>query len=141
MKYDTSISEEAVLASTQLRKLLEKQAVVEIKEVRKGRTRKQNAYLHLLLADFGMQFGYTVEEAKQLFKALSPDIFKYERDSKLGALVFWLSTADVDTKQMSDAIEKFKNYSALAGHKLPDATDEAWLRSIENMIDGQREFL
>lgn len=137
MKYNTAIVEDAQQARKYFNDLLNKQVVVEVKHVRKGRSLKQNAYLHLLLADFGMHFGYTVEESKQIFKKCSADIFSYERNNT----TFWLSTADVDSKQMTDAIDRFKDYSANAGHQLPDATDEDWLRSIENRIEQDGRWL
>lgn len=137
MKYNLAIDAEHEAAAEYFSKLVVKQAVIEIKRVRKGRSLKQNAYLHLLLADFGMHFGYTLEEAKQLFKTVSADTFRYERNN----VTFWLSTVDLDTKQLTDAIDKFKMYSAEAGHGLPDATNEDWLRSIENTIEQEGRYL
>jgi len=137
MKYNLAIPHEHLFAIDYLNELVEKNAIVEIKHVRKRRSLKQNAYLHLLLADFGMHFGYTLEEAKQLFKQCSHATFRYERN---GA-TFWLSTADLDTKQLTDAIDRFKDYSAEQGHELPDATNEDWLRSIENMIEQEGRYL
>jgi hypothetical protein len=100
---------------------------VELKEVRKKRTLSQNNYLHLLLSYFGMETGYTLHESKVLFKKLSPEIFVYEKNGEK----FLKSSADVDTKEMTIAIERFRNASAENGFYLPSPDDMGFLQEIE----------
>ena len=42
---------------------------------KQNRTLKQNSYLHVLLAAYGLHFGFTESESKALYKALNEDIF------------------------------------------------------------------
>jgi len=143
MKYNTAIEAEATAANEYFDKLVDAGKVVEVKEIRKSRSLNQNNYLHLLLGAFGLNFGYSIEESKQIFKRLSQDTFYYyKKDSKGKKVWFIRSTADLNTKQMSDAIDKFMKYSAENGYALPLATDEAWLREISNQIEREgRRYL
>ena len=45
-------------------KLLEGGKQIELKEVRKSRTLKQNSYLHVIITLYAIYFGSTLEEAK-----------------------------------------------------------------------------
>lgn len=137
MKYNLNDVEERNKAKEYWDKLWDGRKVVELKEVRKYRTLNQNNYLHLLLGAFGLNFGYTVEESKQIFKRLSKDIFYYEKSS----VNFLKSTAELDTKEMSTAIDRFMDYSAEHGYSLPLATDEAWLREISNQIERESRWV
>lgn len=66
--------------------LEKKGAMVELKEKR-GRSLNQNAYLHLLLSAFGLQYGYTLDEVKTHFYKLvvNKDMFLREGIDKSSA--------------------------------------------------------
>ena len=128
MKYDLSNITEANEAFTYLSQLSGKEAVVEIRKISPRRSLSQNNYLHLLLTAFGDYYGYTLEEAKTVYKYLNKDIYYY-RKRNLG---FWRSSADLTKDEMTRSIDRFRQASAEQGYELPLAVDQEWLRRIEN---------
>jgi hypothetical protein len=114
-----------------VQQVLDGRKEVDLRIRRKQRTLKQNRYLHLLLGWFATETGYTVAEAKQLFKQVCEHWFVYRK----GDRVFVRSTADLDTKQLTQAIEHFREYSnGVAGIYLPAPNEGDWLREIEYQI-------
>lgn len=132
MRYNLANKPELDQAFEYITKLTGQEAIVNITKVNPKRTLNQNNYLHLLLGAFGDHFGYTLEEAKEIFKDISKDIFYYEKKGR----TFKRSSADLDTKELTIAIDRFMAKSAEAGCPLPIATNEEWLRSIENTMEG-----
>ena len=65
MIYQTENALQRHRAIDKFKKLLEKQATIEIIEKKPKRTYKQNRYLHLILGFFSLETGYTLEETKQ----------------------------------------------------------------------------
>ena len=122
----------------------EKSLVVEIKRRLPKRSTLQNNYLYLLLGFFASQTGYSTDEVKQdIFKKLcNPDIFYRERRNVKGETVRYLrSSADLDTGEMTLAIERFRNYSAAeAGIYLPAPNEESFLAYCEQQIELFKEY-
>lgn len=122
-------------AKEYLNRLLSLEKTVEIKEVRKTRSLSQNRYLHLILAWFAYQTGYTLEETKQYIfkKIVNPEIFYLENfNGKFGEVERWRSTSDLNTKEMTTAIDRFRDYSALeAGIYLPEPKDLSLIQNLE----------
>jgi exo-beta-1,3-glucanase (GH17 family) len=54
---------------------------------------------------------------------------------------FLRSSADLTKEEMAQTIDRFRMRSAEAGYDLPLATDQEWLRQIENMIEESRGWL
>lgn len=131
MKYNTAIKGEKADAEKYFQKLVDSESILEIKKVSKTRSLRQNSYLHLLLGAFGDHFGYTIEEAKLIYKEVNKNIYYYKKKDR----VFIRSSADLDTAEMTKTIDHFREVSAEQGCELPLATDQDWLRSIENMIE------
>mgnify|MGYP002521073660 CR=1 FL=1 len=125
--------------------LLERGGVVEMTEKRPQRSLQQNRYLHLLLGEFAIQTGNTVEYVKRAyFKALcNADIFAVEKmDKWAGKVVELRSTADLTTAEMTTAIERFRNWSSSeAGIYLPAPNETEWLHSIEIEMQRQKQWL
>lgn len=134
MIYKTQNKYHCQRAVVRFQKLIEKGATIELTEKKPRRTIQQNRYLHLILGWFAYETGYTLQEVKQyIFKHLvNPEIFY---DGEVGELVpvqRWRSTADLDTAELTTAIDKFRNYSsAEAGIYLPDPRDLVALQEIE----------
>lgn len=130
-------------AKTKLEYFISKEKTITLTEKRKTRSVSQNAYLHLILSAFGLEFGYTLDEVKQyIFKEhINSDIF-YDGD-KHGLLVIksWRSTADLDTKEMTTAIDRLLDYSAKNGFRLPEPSDLAWINEIKNNIESNKQYL
>lgn len=142
MRYNLSKKGEIQRIKTRLNFLYKKGATIEIVEKRKQRTRKQNNYLHLILTWFAIETGYTLEEIKQdIFKRdVCKDFFEYEK----GDRTFYRSTTDLDTGEMTLAIEKFRNWSSnTAGIYLPSSDERELLNRIEEEMQmyGNRQYI
>ena len=138
MKYNLADRTELDAAFQYLTDLAAKDIIAEIKKVSPARSLNQNNYLHLLLGAFGQHFGYTIDEAKTIYKRdVNPDIYVYEK----GGAKFLRSSADLDVAEMTKSIDSFRAYSKEQGCPLPAATDQGWLREIENEIERSKYYL
>lgn len=134
MKYQTSDKAQVNEAFEYLTKLVGQEATVEIKKISPKRSLNQNSYYHLLLGIFGLEFGWSLEEAKIIHKReVSPNIFIYEKNGKK----FVRSSADLDSKEMTDAIEQFRKYSAENGLYLPEPDEQDKLIYYSNQIEKE----
>lgn len=120
-------------------------SIVEVKKKHRPRSLPQNSYLHVCLSYFASEFGYNEEEVKYtIFKqVVNREIFARNRVNKRGQTVtFWRSTADLDTAEMTLAIEKFRNYSALvAGLYIPAPNEESALLEAQKQIALYEKYL
>ena len=138
MKFNTAIPGEAKEAAGYFKKLYEKKNVVEVKKVSPNRSLNQNAYLHLLIGAFAQHFGYTADEAKTIYKReVNPNLYVYEKN---GAK-FLRHSSDLSKEDMAKSIDRFMQYSAEAGYPLPLATNQEWLRQIDNEIERSKYYL
>jgi len=137
MKFNTAVKEEKKQAFSYFMRLANKKSLVEVKKINPNRTLKQNSYLHLIIGYFGVHFGYTVSEAKLIYKEINSDIYAYEKKGR----TFYRSSADLDKEAMAKTIDRFMEKSKEAGCELPLATDQEWLRQIENEIERARHYL
>ena len=134
-KYNLANQDELDKAFAYLQQLIERDAEVEIKRVQRNRTLNQNNYYHLLLGIFGLETGYSIQEIKTIHKRqVSPQIFVYEKNGQM----FLKSSADLDTKELSDSIEQLKKYAAEQGIHLPDANEHEKMRYWENEISSRK---
>lgn len=126
-------------------KILCEKAIVEIKKKHKGRTLSQNSYLHLILSFFACETGYSLDEVKlEYFKKIcNRDLFERKKINKYGKEVTYLrSSSDLDTNEMTLAIERFRNYSsAQADIYLPAPGEDQFLIHIQQEIEKQKEFI
>ena len=118
-------------------KLYQEKAVVEVKKKSPKRTLNQNSYLHLLFAWFASETGYSTEEVKvDIFKRLcNKSIFERTVSGKMGEIKTLRSTSDLDTGEMTTAIERFRNWSAAQGIYLPSPHDKEFLLQIQKEIE------
>lgn len=123
----------------------EKKGIVEVKRKHRQRSTSQNSYLHVLLGYFASEFGYSMEEVKyDIFKKkVNPDIFKIGRVNKRGQKITAIrSSRDLDTAEMTTAIERFRNWSsAVAGLYLPKPNEYDALISAQQQIDSYEQYL
>lgn len=138
MKFNTAIKEQKTEAFRYFMRLANKRQIIEVKKVSPSRSLNQNSYLHLLIAAFGEHFGYTLAEAKTVYKRdINPSIYVYEKN---GAK-FLRSSADLSKEEMAKSIDTFMQASADQDYPLPPATDKAWLMQIENEIERSKYYL
>jgi len=137
VKYNLANPAESKQAREYLTELITKRARVEIKKIIRKRSLNQNNYLHLLLGYFGQHFGYTLEESKLIYKELNAGTYAYEKNG----YTFLKSSAVLDTAQMTRTIDIFRERSKDMGLPLPAATDQDWLRQIENEIERSGQYV
>ena len=128
-------------AKERLAFLIEKKKTFEIIEKNPKRTYSQNNYIHLLFAWFALEYGETPDYVKQeMFKKIvNPQIFRTEYvNRKTGEIrEAWRSTASLDTKEMTTAIDNFRDYASKeAGIYLPTPDDLAYLNEIEKQVNN-----
>ena len=129
-------------ATKRIRELWQKNAVVELKEKRL-RTLKQNSYLHVILSYFGVELGYTLEEAKKLYKVLNKDLYEYEKPGLFQKPEkFYRSSAELDTAELTITIDKFRNYSSIeAGTYLPGPNEKGYIQEAEIRVSRNQQYL
>lgn len=119
--------------------------VVDLTAKKEQRTIPQNRYLHLILGWFAIETGNTLGFVKQEYfkRYINPDLFVVEIDDKhLGKVSVLRSSRDLNTAEMTTAIERFRNWSsAEAGVYLPSPDEQAFLQSIEIEMLRQKEYL
>ena len=119
--------------------------IVEVKKKHLQRSSNQNAYLHVCLGYFASEFGGTIEEVKfEIFKKkLNKDIFLRKRKNKSGVEIdYYRSSSDLDRKEMTDAIERFRNWSsAVAGLYIPAPNETEAILAAQQQMEEYSEFL
>lgn len=125
---------------------LEKNKTFELREIKPKRSISQNSYLHLILSWYALEYGETFEFIKQevFKKQINKDIFEFEFvNKKTGEIrVAYKSTSILDSKEMTIAIERFRNYASKeAGIYLPEPKDLAILQEIEIEIKNNKQYL
>lgn len=133
-KYDALVS-----------KLRMKQAVVEIKEKKKNRSLRQNAFLHVLISYFACEYGCSAEEAKLEYykKTCNKDLYVRKVVNKYGREVERTrSSRELDTGEMTTSIERFRNWSsAVAGIYLPSPQEHDYILHCQQVIEQNKEFI
>lgn len=126
--------------------LLEKSnSIVELTEKKPRRSDQQNKYLHVILGYFAVETGNTLEWVKQQYfkKLVNGAIFISEQDDRyLGKIKVLRSSADLDSAEMTTAIESFRNWaSSEAGVYLPSANEDELLALMEVEISRNKQYL
>lgn len=124
--------------------LVNKRVIVELTERKPRRTSQQNRYLYVIIGLLASELGETTEYVKdQYFKRLcNPEIFiRTKEDQFRGSIEVVRSTSDLDTAEMSTAIDRFRNWAATEGYYLPSPEDDAMLAMAEREIIRNNTYL
>ena len=146
MVYDLNTDIDRIRFERRVVALREKRVLVELVEKKPKRTTPQNAYLHLLVGEFAMQTGNTLDWVKQEYfkRHCNAELFVRQRqdDYTKREVEVLRSSRDLDTGEMTTAINRFKHWaSAECGIELPEAEDKEWLGYIEREMQHNREWL
>ncbi len=125
MQYNLKNSIEINKALAKLQYAIDNEQLIELKQVRKKRTIKQNAYLHVLISLYAIEFGYTLEEAKTILKRLC-NFMTYEKNGQK----FLRATRDFKTDELTSFIDWIRDHAGQNGLYLP-TPDEYILNQIE----------
>jgi len=130
MKYDLSNSKDLADFRNKETYYREQGKKVELKIVRETRTLKQNAYLHVCITLFAIEFGYTIEESKTHLKR-NCHFMRYDKNGE----TYLKRTRDMNTEELTKFIEWLRNYSAEQGCIIPSAEEYK-----ENQFNIDREI-
>lgn len=146
MVYDLNTDLDRARFERKVVALQNKRALVELSEKKPRRATSQNAYLHLLIGEFAMQTGNTLDWVKQEYfkRHCNSELFVRMKSDELTKreVEVLRSSRDLDTGDMTTAIDRFKHWAASeCGIELPDAEDRDWLGYIEREMQHNREWL
>ena len=120
-------------------------SIVELTEKKPRRSDQQNKYLHVILGYFAVETGNTLEWVKQQYfkKLVNGGIFiKEQEDKYLGKIKILRSSADLDSAEMTTAIDRFRNWASVeAGVYLPTANEDELLSLMEVEIARYKQYL
>ncbi len=117
MKLNLSKPDEANKAEVYFAKLLSDGSKIELKKISPPRTIKMNSYVHVLFQLWGSHFGYSLDEAKQIVKVELG--YTYQKDGR----TFYCQTSIMNTKELTELIDRFRNWSASEGCYLPTSKE------------------
>lgn len=145
MIYDLNTEIDRERLTKRITALFSARKVVEVKEYKPKRTNAQNRYLHAILGEFAMQTGNTLEDVKYEYfkKYCNYELFVRAKEYKhIGNIEVLRSSSELDTAEMTTAIERFRNWSASeAGIYLPSPDEEAYIAAIEAEMQKHRDWL
>ena len=121
--------------------LLERGAVVELKERKPERSNAQNRYLHLIIGFFAAKYGCTRGYAKEYF-------YKYKANEEL----YYVdktrkypqprSSRELNTEEMSLSITRFRNWSSYEAEiYLPSAEEHEMLIYAEQYVEAHKKYI
>lgn len=143
--YDTANALDRARVEKRFATLLQSGKIIEVTEFKPKRTSQQNRYLHLILGEFALQVGQKIGYVKEVYfkKMCNAELFVEKKLDKFAGEIDTLrSSADLDSAEMTTAIERFRNWaSEEGGIYLPAPHEEEWLKAIEQEINRQRQWL
>ena len=148
MIYDISKNDELKILYDfiELQKNKNKTILIEVKIKHLHRTYNQNRYCHLLLKICALEVGENLEYFKEEYwkKNIAKDIFLSQYINPISGKVRddYKSSSDLTTKEMTDAIEKLKDWAATdLGIDLPEANMFELIRMMENKVESNSKWL
>lgn len=124
--------------------LVNQRAVVDLTKKNPNRSLSQNAYLHVILGFFASELGYTLEEVKQgIFKQIcNKEIFVRNIEVCGKPIEYLRSSKDLDSQEMTTAIERFRNWSSLeAGIYLPSADEKHFITHMQKELRRYKQWI
>lgn len=133
MKLDLSITYDLERFKAYSKKLIDKQAKTELKEIKAKRSINQNSYFHLCISFFCNEAGYSLIEGKTVLKRTFGKFMVYENKENK----FLTSSAVLDTEQMTEFIEWIRTIACFENLGVYVPTPEEY---IENQYHIDREL-
>ena len=126
--------------------LIKRKKKFEVIEKMPIRSLNQNNYLHLILSWYALEYGETLEYIKQeVFKKhVNKKIFEFEfiNHKTSEVRIEYRSTAMLDSRELTLAIEKFRDFAAKqANIYLPEPKDLIFLQEIQDEITKHKNLL
>lgn len=137
MKLDLNIEYDRERAKMYFQKLLDMDCKIEIKKLAVSRTLKHNAYLHVCISLFAIDFGYTIDEAKIILKRQC-SFMTYRK----GKSIFLKKTSKMKSDELTKFVDFIREFAAKHSCYIP--TSEEYLTnkfSIDKTIDNHRKHI
>jgi hypothetical protein len=144
MIYDLSNEYDLPRFAERVKRLAERKAAVELRELRPRRSLAQNNYLHVILSYFASQYGCSADYAKSEVykKTCNPELYVVRKTNKRGEEFEDVrSSADLTTEEMTLSIERFRNWAAVGGIYIASPDDHRGLLFMEKEIERNKEFV
>lgn len=142
--YDTSNPLQKEQFKARSAKLAESGKIVELTEKKPKRTLNQNSYLWLLIGYWASQTGYTKNEAESIYKEINKDIYFVEKEIAGVRTVYVRHTYELDTREMSLSIDRYRNWSAMNDVfpvYLPAPNEERLIQLMEIEVESMKSYI
>ena len=116
---------------------------IDLKRYYPKRSNKQNNYYHFVCAYFAHCYGCSQYEAENVYmkQYAAPHIFEVEHEDKDGRKIhYFRSSADLNTAEMSSAINNFIAYAECNDIQIPYENDELGRRYCEQQLEKSNGF-
>lgn len=144
MMYDLHNPLERARFERRAAKLARDGGIVELVE-KTGRSRSQNAWLHLTIGYFAAEFGLEREYVKEMYykRAANAELYLREREDALcGWVEYTRSSAELTKEEMSLSLDRWKEWCArVAEFPLPEPEEGEFLDWVEVEISRNGEFV
>lgn len=137
MIYDLSDDFELKKAEAYFKASCEAKGKIKMSNIKNKRSVTQNAYLHVCISLYAINFGLNIEEAKTDLKRCCHFMVYEKKNNK-----YLKRTRDMDSKELTDFIEWIRTYASKHGCYIPSS--EEYLQnqfSINKEIERNKEFL
>ena len=118
MLYDFKKDFDIEMYKKRSKELIDKKAIIELKEKRAKRTLSQNSYLHVCIAMYAIYVGETLNRTKTDLKRECSFMVEIYKGKK-----YLISSADLNTKELTNWIEWIRNYASMNGIFIPSPDD------------------
>lgn len=146
MWYDSKKPIDVQNAIEKIKHFILHQKVFELTEKHPPRSISQNSYLHLLISIYALEYGESAKYIKEEFfkKEVNRDLFFFVyTNRKTGEIRDeWKSTKDLNTAEMTMAIERFRNYvMKQSGFYLPTPAEHLIVQAMQLEVANNRMYL
>lgn len=136
MIFDPSDNIDLLKAKAKFNTFIEQGKPFELKAIRKKRSIRANAYLHVCISLFAIEVGSTLLEAKTDLKR-ERGLYYVKNGNK-----YLKQTSQMDSKELADFIDWIRTFASKQGIYIP-SSDEYILNSIaiDKTIKNNKQFL
>lgn len=144
MIYDLTKNSDVEKLKSDLNFLYTEKKIVEVSVYSPPRSISFNAYFHLVLSVFAVEYGESLEYVKmEIFKKyVNRDIFVINVFDGEKMKEELLSTKDLTSKELFDCLERFKNFCAKElGWWFPEFDNDVVISQMESYIKENKKWL
>lgn len=141
MRYDGSNPLHAEQSRLRLEKFIKDGKIFDLTEKSPIRSLNQNSYLWAALGYWGLQTGYTKDEAEAYYKDINRDIYHRHKVIAGVEVDYIRHTYELDKNEMSITIDRFRNWAAANGIYIPSPDDHRQVLLMEMEVERNKQYL